>query len=294
MRNIPKEQAKEGQEESEYPDWMSEVTKRDIENFCIDACRDDVGSTDKFRNALIEMAKEKLRKHRDALRILWENKVFGNKLRQEEFEKTLTMDDNSIFWQAGEHCIGAMMYGGLLARKLGCNDEEISNVEKACLLHDAGKLQEIRLWKSGAVNAKDAIDLSAAHFKKQLENAGLSDVIPLADAIVLYSDGEVLEADSMSIEQKIVAYVDMMLDETAPNTIEKRLAEDAEHWREYYEQTLGRYEGESLKERFKRTGPSIEKEFATSLEAEIKPSEFPKYCRELLAEEVREYMDQGA
>ena len=293
--NKPTEEHKEP-EESEYPGyplWMSEVTKKDTEEFCIDACKENPDSLNEFRSAFIEMAGNRLMKHKDALRILLKQKVLGGNLHQRAFEDD-EANEGFRFWQAGEHCIAAMMYGGLLARKLGCDDDEVIKVEKACLLHDAGKPEEIKRIRSGGESVKDAIDGSAENFKKQLTAAGLSGVFPLVDAIMLYSDGEVLEAESMSEEQKIVSYVDMILDTTALCTIEDRLAEDADHWKENYRQTLERYEGESLRDRFKRTGSSIEKEFAESLGVEIEPNEFPNYCREMLAEEVREYMAQSA
>lgn len=203
---------------------------------------------------------------------------------------------------SAEHTVVAGAYAELLAEKLGLPENELASVGSAAVLHEIDKREEVRILKDvvNPIEALREIEIRADLFHKQLLARGIpEDIIRLSKANVPTSP-----TGPKTLPEKIIWYVDIMLSDTQPELVLRRIIKFEEGWnnqtqtfdpdRRKRNQRLNeayrpRFAGRSLTEVQRNITASIEKEFAERLGFNGDSVLLPFHLKQLLYERITQW-----
>lgn len=218
------------------------------------------------------------------------------------YKKGETLGKREGVWRSvSEHCLVEGVFADILAEELGLSTEERVKVVQAALLHDWFKKHEATAQRAALSRGQltsEVMNAIKENDKKGLEDFGVpEDVIKLAGANIPQS-----EEGPSSLPEKIVWYVDAMMMDTNPVSIQDRFDKLEQGWdgfkndharaqrnlafSDFYRE---RYGGKSLYEVQRRLGEVIGREFARSIGYQGEIAALPLALRDKFIERVNRF-----
>lgn len=212
-----------------------------------------------------------------------------------------------IYWEKGvwrnvsrEHCLPAGIYGDILCELLDINGKKRRNVVEALLIHDWDKPRATlttRRQQQEETFSYQAHEATEALSAKDLSTMGINkEIVELVDEITPST-----EDGPLTLEGKIVWFVDAMLSNSEPVPIRQRFSDLLRGWDGEKEDPRRAARSQALdnayKEKFPKgifavqveIGQRISGEFAQMIGFDGDPELLPLYLKRHFEKRIREY-----